>query len=569
MVDGLGYYAYLPATFIYHDYTFSFFNEMHTKYNYVDFSDPPTKQFTTEFDGIRLDKYYPGVSLLWLPFFLLAHLIALLFHLPADGYSAIYQYGIGMAGILYTYLGVRFIKKILTHYKIPPSIQAITLCTIVFGTNLLMHAAVWSSQTHAYSFFLIAAFCWFFIQLMNPSIQNKNYVLCMCFILLAFIFTVRPQNISILLLLPFFGLTPSTFISVVKQNLLSAFSLLGLCVASLIVARVCHYWYVQTGRLILNPYQGEHYYFNKPHVLDMLFSYRKGWILYTPFVAVGLAGIFFFKENKAKINLLFFYGLMIYISSCWWCWTYSTTSFGQRIYVDFYALIALQAAVLFNFFYQRKLKFISPAIALVVIPLNLLQTHQYKHAIIHGDCATAETYWENFFAIKPVAFYAIPKETITNKQEIDFTFDDDMKDSRTNHAFYSGKNSIFICKTRPFSETKKFALPPFMTPDIFSHIRVTTMMKSTPEQSKDESLVIDINRNGKTISYNGFGTSPYIHNSKWTRYQRGMEIPAGINPGDSVTIYFWKSGNLSADTTYIDDLKVEFIHTDKSYQFSL
>ena len=76
MVDGLGYYAYLPATFIYHDYTFSFFNEMHDKYDYVVFSDPATKQFTTEIDGISLDKYYQGVSLLWLPFFLLAHLIA-------------------------------------------------------------------------------------------------------------------------------------------------------------------------------------------------------------------------------------------------------------------------------------------------------------------------------------------------------------------------------------------------------------------------------------------------------------------------------------------------------------
>src|ERR1035437_167876 len=163
MAEGLGYYAYLPATFIYNDHTFSFFNKVHPNYYYSGVAEPPTKEFIAEFDGIKLDKYYPGVSLLWLPFFLLAHLIALLFHLPADGYSPIYQYAIGIAGIFYTYLGVRFTKKILTHYKISPSIQVLTLCTIVFGTNLLMYAAVWSSQTHGYSFFLIAVFCWFFI----------------------------------------------------------------------------------------------------------------------------------------------------------------------------------------------------------------------------------------------------------------------------------------------------------------------------------------------------------------------------------------------------------------------
>ena len=569
MVDGLGYYAYLPATFIYHDYTFSFFNKIHDQYDYANFSDPATKQFTNEFNGITINKYYPGVSLLWLPFFLLAHLIALLFHLPADGYSPVYQYGIGMAGIFYTYLGIMFTKKILTYYDIPLSIQALTLCSIVFGTNLLMHAAVWSSQTHAYSFFLIAAFCWFFIELINPLNLDKNYALCICFILLAFIFTIRPQNIIILFLLPFFGLTTSNFISIVKKSLLSTVSLVGLCIASLIVVRVCYYWYIQTGQIILNPYQGEHYYFNKPHMLDVLFSYRKGWFLYTPFAAVGLAGIFFFKENKSKINLLIFYDLLVYIGSCWWCWTYSTTSFGQRVYVDFYALIALQAAVLFNFFYKRKLKIIPPTIALVVIPLNLLQTHQYKHGIIHADLATSETYWGNFFAINPVAYYSIPKETITNKQEFDFTFDDGKRDSRTTNAFYSGNQSTFICKTRPYSETKRMALPSFMVPDDCSHIRVTAMIKSTPVQSKDEQLIIDINRNGKTISYNAFSISSYIR-SGWTRYQTGVEIPVNINPvGDSVTVYFWKSGNLSNDTTFIDDLKIEFIHTDKSYQLPL
>ncbi|MHB8260051.1 MAG: hypothetical protein ACYDCN_14545 [Bacteroidia bacterium] len=48
-----------------------------------------------------------------------------------------------------------------------------------------------------------------------------------------------------------------------------------------------------------------------------------------------------------------------------------------------------------------------------------------------------------------------------------------------------------------------------------------------------------------------------------------MPLKTTINPCDSVTVYFWKSANAGNDTTYIDDLKIEFIHTDKSYEFSL
>ena len=241
MAEGLGYYVYLPAAFIYHDNTFSFFNEVSQKYYYPSYN-PPTRNFINEFDGIRVNKYFPGVSLLWMPFFLLAHLLALLFHLPADGYSDIYQYGIGIAGIFYTWLGLRFTKKILTHFKIPALIQVAVLSILLFGTNLLLYASTWSSQTHCYSFFLIAAFFWFVIRLLSTEYDKRNFLLGMSFIFLALIISVRPQNIIILLLLPVFGLNKEKFLSIVKQNLFSAFSLIGIAIAFFIVGRVCYYW---------------------------------------------------------------------------------------------------------------------------------------------------------------------------------------------------------------------------------------------------------------------------------------------------------------------------------------
>ena len=56
MAEGLGYYVYLPATFIYHDYTFEFFNEVYPKY-YNPGYNPPTGNFMRESEEWRVNKY--------------------------------------------------------------------------------------------------------------------------------------------------------------------------------------------------------------------------------------------------------------------------------------------------------------------------------------------------------------------------------------------------------------------------------------------------------------------------------------------------------------------------------
>jgi len=565
MAEGHGYYVYLPALFIYHDNSFEFFNKIYPKYYYPGF-DPPTRNFINEFDGIRVNKYYPGVSLLWMPFFLLAHLLALLFHLPADGYSDIYQYAIGVAGVFYTYLGLKFTKKILTHFNIPAFVQVATLSIILFGTNMLLYAAAWSSQTHCYSFFVIAAFFWFAIGLFDEENAKRNFSLCMSFIFLGLIVTLRPQNVGILLLLPVFGLRWNKFLVILKNNLFSRKGIAGMLIAFLLVGRVCYYWYIQTGKIFLNPYHGEHYYFNQPHFFEVLFGYRQGWIAYSPFIIFGLAGIFFFEKLRDKINLLFFWILFIYVSSCWWCWTYGSTSFGQRIYVDFYCLIALQAALLFKYFFEHKAKKLSGAVAVCVIPLAILQTYQYKHGIIPGEYESAETYWANFFVTGPISFFPVPKTSILNKEVHFFSFDDYVDSLRTEKISYSGKTSSFVSASHSVNERKYFRLPSFMSPGDNSIVRFTARVEST-NGTGNPFVNVDFIKGGKVINANPFYMQNCLQKNKWIKYQYGQTIPDGIAAGDSVSIYFQQTEG--TDTTYIDDLKIELIHTDHSYEFKM
>jgi hypothetical protein len=383
MAEGLGYYAYLPAVFIYHDLSFNFFNDIHSKY-YATSYNPPTRNFILEFDGIRVNKYFPGVSFLWLPFFLVAHLLALLFHLTADGYSPIYQYAIGVAGLFYTYLGLVFTRKLLNYYRFTPAVQTIVLTGILFATNMLLTLRRGRRKRIVILFSLLPRFAGVSSGCLTIRRKGKGRGLhspasCWPLSLRSGRKTAYPPAPA------FLWIPMEELFILLRRHLFSPVGLAGILVSVLLLARVSYYWYLQTGKLFLQPYHGEAYYFNKPHVMDILFSFRKGWVLYSPFVAFGLAGIFFANSRKNRMNLFLFWCLQIYISSCWWCWTYSPSSFGQRPFVDFYSLIALQAAFFFRFLETNKKLWIAVPSLFFLVALNLLQTHQYRKGIIPGE----------------------------------------------------------------------------------------------------------------------------------------------------------------------------------------
>ena len=564
MAEGHGYYAYLLSSYIYHDPTFEFFNSLYDKY-YCHSFDPPTRNFINAFEGIRVNKYYPGVSLLWLPFFLLAHVIALIAGLPADGYSDVYQYAIGFAAIVYTYFGLRYTKKLLTSFSVADEIQTIVLISLLFGTNLLIYSGAWSAQTHAYSFFLIAGFLYHIRRAYFESENKPVFHLSAALVFYIAAITVRPQSVCVALLLPFFGFSWRNTIQWIKSGWRSKYFISALVIATIMIVRVTYYWHLQTGFWLLNPYHGERYDLLNPHLFDFLLSYRKGWLLYTPFAIAGLSGLFVFTSKKERLTLLLFWLLLIYVSSSWWCWTYSQTSFGQRTMVDFYALIALQAGIFFSWLQKRNIRYMHYLFAVIVIPLNILQTYQYRHGILDGDLCSEATYWKYFLQIKPVAYYPVPASSITDKKEVNNNFEGEMTIARTANQKYSGKMATYVCGNHPYSEGIKEPLPEFITGDGYTHLRVTAMAKAEVPHPEETFLVAEIVRDGKSLSYSNFSLKDFLYDDQWKEVQFGTVVPESAKAGDIVNIYYWKANGQSVDTLWIDDLRLEVIHTDHSY----
>ncbi|MFM9028640.1 MAG: hypothetical protein ACKOQ6_11705 [Bacteroidota bacterium] len=564
MAEGHGYYSYLLTSHIYNDPTFDFFNQLYVKY-YCGGVQPPVMNFINEFDGIRVNKYYPGVSLLWMPFFLIAHLLSLLFGWTADGYSDAYQYAIGIAGIFYTGLGIHFTLRLMDRFRISFYMQALVSTTLLFGTNLLIYSGAWSSQTHAYSFFLIAAFSYYAFRLFDETDFDKNGALSILAVLTALIISVRPQCIAVVFLLPFYGATRTKLSRIMRENMPSLKFFFGMLLASLIIFRVVYYWHLQTGHWYLYPYHGESYDLMQPHVIDILFSYRKGWLLYSPFILFGLAGIIFFKSLKEKTNLFLFWFVLVYVSSCWWCWTYSQTSFGQRTFVDFYPLIGLQAGILFEKIKARRWFLIIPVACLLLILMNLLQTHQYRKGILDGDLCDRDGYFAGFFTVRPIANYPVPVSSILKEEEVVEDFDSKETGSRIIDCGPINGKCTFVSDSVIYSEGITANLPLFLDGSEFSHVRIAADIKSPKMITEGINLVIDLKRGDASFGYSAHPISPYIHGKEWTRVRFGMQVPVQVRSGDQVKVYGWKSGSEPIGSVYMDNLSVEFIQADSSY----
>jgi hypothetical protein len=144
--DVSGYYMYLPALFIYKDIKHcSFKDSILTKYY-------PTPDFQQAFlhknSGNYVMKYSSGQAITMLPFFIVAHTYCKLNHsFPADGFSFPYQFCIGFGMLLYAFLGLFVLRKVLLIYYKDDTVALLLLCYVI-GTNYLNFSAIDQAMTH-------------------------------------------------------------------------------------------------------------------------------------------------------------------------------------------------------------------------------------------------------------------------------------------------------------------------------------------------------------------------------------------------------------------------------------
>jgi hypothetical protein len=338
--DGRGYYAWLPAIFIYHDLNFHFFEQEELKSPFSGGTVGGCLQdYRNTIDGRVCDKYYPGASFMMLPFFTIAHVGTVLFtQEPATGYTYLYFKIIGLSGICYYILGMLIVLQILGKLQLNTLQKTLTVIFVTFGTNIMYYAVDKPSYSHIYSFTLIAAFLYFLLCLKDRF--AIKYVAYISF-LTGFIFIARPVNVSILLFVPFvlWGNIANLWgrFKTRRVYFLSLFP--GLIMPILLFTL----YKVAVGRFLVYSYDKEGFDFWHPHFWQFLFSPDNGVMPYTPLLLMPFVLLFaWYNIAYRNIVLGIFITMLvtIYIHSSWWCWAYGF-GFGARTMLDFAPLSAL------------------------------------------------------------------------------------------------------------------------------------------------------------------------------------------------------------------------------------
>jgi len=413
--DAMGYYAYLPAIFIYQDLDYKFAEKMNEKYY------PPAygKSFVKETqEGEKVNKTFPGIALLYAPFFALAHTAALIFGLEADGYSNIYQFFYLLGFWTYFLFGLIFFVKVLTKAGFEEKKVNLSLLILVLGTNIFFYSVHDQSVTHSYNFFMINAAIYCLMLFKEKSLFKH---LGTAIFLLALIGITRPTNVLVLPLVLFF-LPDKAFYLIIYKTIRSRVNAVKVILIALAVFMIpLVLWKAQTGNWLVYSYGEEKFNFGSPHYSEFIFSYLKGWLVYTPIaLLIILPGlILLFRENKGRaIFVLGFYLLSIYIFSSWWCWYYGA-GMGQRVMIDHYILLGFLLLLILKFIESRKLiKIILLSTFLLLIGFNVVQAYQIRYGIIPMGAPTEQEYWDNFLNFKKRA-KVYPRQNWQLRETID------------------------------------------------------------------------------------------------------------------------------------------------------
>jgi hypothetical protein len=386
--DVVSYYAYLPAGLIFHDLNFSFMKELPSGFE-------GKIWLATAPNGKPIIRMTMGLALLWLPFFIIAHFYAKIVGIEALGYSWPYSFSIFAAAIFYLFIGLVFLRKILLKY-FSEIVTGITLLLIVLATNLMYYVISEPGMSHVYSFSLIAAFLYFTLMWIDQPTVRLSLILGF---LSGLIVLIRPVN-GLVLVFP--AIIAVHSFSEFRQRLIDRWKLIlfaGLAAFLVLLPQII-YWKIQTGHFVFNSYMDSgRFFFTAPHILDGLFSYRKGWFVYTPVMCISMIGLFFLKRYTKGILLgtIAFLVLFVYVIFSWWCWWYGG-SFGSRPMIDVYGIMAIPVAAFISIFIERAWwkKGILGVLLLSFVYLNQFQMNQYRTSLLHWDSMTKQAYWGIF-----------------------------------------------------------------------------------------------------------------------------------------------------------------------------
>lgn len=396
--DVLGYYIYLPATFIYNDpllNDISWLEKINTEKKLSE----TLYQITENEKGEKMYFFLGGMAIFYLPFFLIAHVFAGFSGYSQNGFSEPYAYFLAFGCIVYTIIGLFYLRKILLHY-FKDQLTAILIFLIVFGTNYCHHLSIKNLETVNILFMLSTIVIWYNIKWHENEKLKDLLILGLAFAMMAL---VKPSEILIIIVPILWEIhNKKSFIE--KLKLISRnwkqFVIIILLIGLIAMPQLL-YWKIKTGQFIYDSYKNPQVGldFLSPHIFDVLFSYRKGWFIYTPIMIFSIFGFYFLFKNNSKIFLAssVYFFIAFYVVSSWSEWWYGA-AFSMRPLITYYPILAICLGYFLLWVSSKShfYKLLFAIVCLALVSLNLFQWWQLRLGILDPYRTTKAYYWSIF-----------------------------------------------------------------------------------------------------------------------------------------------------------------------------
>ncbi|MDR9373594.1 MAG: hypothetical protein RI565_01900 [Schleiferiaceae bacterium] len=375
------YYSYLPAAFLENDLGFTY------EHNY----------WTNEGQkGREVPKVTMGMALLYSPWFGLGYWEASREAASAGeltGYERAFEKWIHRGSLVYALVAAFLLLQCL-YYFFPPIISGLSYLSLFFGSNLFYYTLSQGEMAHGYLFLLLSL-----LVLATIRFHQKESSVWLVLLGLSFGWAVliRPTLLIV-------GLFPLLYGVYDRASWRKKWALLaslrwrwGLLLLAFLVPLLpqLFYWQWAAGDWLFYSYGSEEgFFWMDPKIGQVLFSFRKGWLMYTPLAVLMLLGMFRvcrMRTLRWAITPLLL--LSVYVISSWWDWWYGGC-FSHRAFVHYYPFWVFGLTASLTWAWKKWRRWIPLSVfVLLCIGLNLQQSQQYLKSMIHWDGMTREAYF--------------------------------------------------------------------------------------------------------------------------------------------------------------------------------
>lgn len=383
--DEFGYYMYLPQFFQHGNLNMQPEWAQNLQNTYCD--SISAYQLHQVDNGNFLNIYHMGQAFVELPAYAVADLIAAIGGYPRDGFSKPYQIAFAVNALLFVLIGAFFCRKLLRLF-FDERISAVLLVLLFFGTNYYITATQLGHIQHHYLFAIIAAMAYCLL----TAWKQQNYAgkhFYAAVVLFGLCTVIRPTHVLL-------GIFPFLLLWKVFPSRLQFWwkmCLFGLSAFCWNIPQLL-YWKIIGGSWLMLNLHVEELIIIDPSLWDFLFSFRKGWLLYTPLFLLLIPGFWSLRKTDQRLfwSLLGTTVVFIWIFASWECWWYAS-SFGSRVMVDLYPLLILPIGFLLTKISTRKpVLYIVSIFAGLTFLLNGLQSWQFQKGWLHHERMSYDHY---------------------------------------------------------------------------------------------------------------------------------------------------------------------------------